>query len=365
MQLIDRLVQNSSFAFNKPGVIPRVIQNYISKGIFKKNPLRTVDLVFEYRCNYKCSHCYASDFETTELPPLSVTEIFETVDKCCDEGAFHFNIIGGEPTLHKDLFKLIDYINRKPAIMSLATNGSMIDLEYARNLKKNGLDVVLLSLDSLYEEEHDQIRGKGSYKKAIKAMESCFKVNLKVYISTVLTKKNIRDGSMQKLESFCAQRKMLMHTNLPALYGMWKGREDLFFSAEDKELVRKLYSGKHVRACEMSSYFATQCRSGKEKLHITAYGDVMPCTFVPITFGNVKTEKLSDIRKKMLTYPHINEHNEMCIPSTNKAYNVAMTKKLNESSQVPIHYEEFLKIGSALSEGTEPQPEPCSKTHPA
>jgi len=342
MRLIDRFIQNSSFVFNKPTVLPRVIWNYFRKGILRQNPLRTVDLVFEYRCNYKCSHCYAADFEDREKSPLSVSDIFETVDKCCQEGAIHFNIIGGEPTLHKDLFKLIDRINKKAAISSLATNGSMIDEEFARKLKKNGLDVVLLSLDSLDEKEHDQIRGKGSYKKAIRALESCFKAKLKVYISTVLTKQNIRDGSMEKLEHFCGEKEMLLHTNLPALYGMWKGRDDLFFNEQDKELVKKLYKGKHVRACEMTSYFSTRCRSGVEKLHITAYGDVMPCTFVPISFGNIKKEGLSEIRKRMLTYPFISEHNEMCIPSTNKGYNEFMKEKL-APGKVPIPHENILQ----------------------
>lgn len=341
MKLIDRFIQNSSFVFNKPAVIPRVIWNYFCKGVLRQNTLRTVDLVFEYRCNYKCSHCYASDFEDHEKPPLSFDEILETVDRCCAEGAIHFNIIGGEPTLHKDLFKLIAYIDKKAAITSLATNGSMIDEEFALKLKKNGLDVVLLSLDSLDEKEHDQIRGKGSYKKAIRALENCLKINLRVYISTVLTKQNVRDGSMKNLEHFCGERNILLHTNLPALYGMWAGREDLFLNEEDKNLVRKFYHGKHVRACEMSSYFSTRCRSGVEKLHITAYGDVMPCTFVPISFGNIRKEKLSEIRQRMLTYPYISDHNEMCIPSTNKGYSEVMKEKLTVK-KVPIPYKDLL-----------------------
>jgi len=308
MKLIDRVIQNSYFVFNKPAILKPLLKNYL-KMAYTENVLRTVDIVLEYRCNLKCSHCYATDFDLDGQEPMVLSDILNTVDKCCDDGAIHFNVIGGEPTLSKDLFKLINYMHKKPSIISLATNGWMIDENYAKNLKASGLDVVLLSLDSLDEKEHDNIRGKGSYERAMRALEYCLKIKLKIYISTVVTQKNLRDGSMKKLEGFCDDKQLLLHVNLPALYGMWKGKDELFFNDEDQGLVEKLYEGKSIRSCEMSSYGASRCRSGKEKLHITAYGDVMPCTFIPISFGNINNDKLSVIRERMYNFPFISEDN--------------------------------------------------------
>ena len=93
----------------------------------------------------------------------------------------------------------------------------------------------------------------------------------------------------------------------------------------------------------MSSYGASRCRSGKEKLHITAYGDVMPCTFIPISFGNIRKEKLKVIRERMLNFPFISENNPMCIPSTHKGYNEYIRGRLSSSAKVPIPYEEVLQ----------------------
>lgn len=343
MKLIDRLIQNSGFVINKPSVIKRLIKNYTLKFIFKKDVLRTVDIVLNYGCNLHCPHCYAVGFVDHRQPLLSLPEIFKTIDKCCAEGAIHFNLIGGEPTLNKDLFKLIDYINTKSALISLATNGIKIDLEYARQLKEHKVDVVLLSLDSIDENEHDQIRGKGSYEKAIRALDNCFKVKLKVYISTVLTSQNLHNGGMKALGDYCRKRKILLHVNLPALFGEWKGRNDLFLSEVDQEEIKKFYRGKNVRSCEMSAYGVCRCTSGKEKMHITAYGGVMPCTFIPISFGNIRNEDLGIIRERMRVFPLLNSHNELCIPPTNREYHQLMGDKLKDAELLPVNYKDLNK----------------------
>jgi len=341
MKLLDRFLQNSNFLFHKPSVIKRVLNNYIKKIIYNKNALRTVDICLDYHCNFKCSHCYAADFNDDRKSYLSLDEIYRVIDQCSDEGALHFNIIGGEPTLNANLFELCDYIDRKPALISLATNGSMITLEYAQKLKKHNIDVILLSLDSTKKDAQDAFRGPNFYANAIEALKHCLNAKLKVYISTVLTKENIKDGTIKNLSDFCEKHKLLLHVNLPALMGNWKKRDDLFLDKIDQEEIKALYKNKYIRSCEMSTYFSPACRTGIEKLHITAYGDVMPCTFIPISFGNIKNESLKTIRKRIFAHPLINASNELCIPATNKKYHHFMTKKLKTSHNLPISYKDI------------------------
>ena len=37
--------------------------------------------------------------------------------------------------------------------------------------------------------------------------------------------------------------------------------------------------------------------------YVTAYGDITPCPFVPLTFGNVRKESLGTILKRMFSHP--------------------------------------------------------------
>jgi MoaA/NifB/PqqE/SkfB family radical SAM enzyme len=138
---------------------------------------------------------------------------------------------------------------------------------------------------------------------------------------------------------YCQAKDILLHSNLPALFGNWKDRDDLFLTPESQKSIRQLYKNKHIRSCEMSSYFSCACTSGLEKLHITAYGDVLPCAFIPVSFGNILQDDLSSIRKRILEFPFFKQHNEMCIPSTNRQYHQFYKAHINPVKILPVQYD--------------------------
>lgn len=333
-----------SFLVRNPKVIPRLLKNYFETLILSKNPLRTVDITFDYRCNYNCRHCYAHGLENKSRQLLSFKEIIENIDICIKEGAIHFNIIGGEPTINFNLFSTISYIHNKGALVSLATNGSILTKEYVAKLKECKLDVVLISLDYLDTERQDGFtRTKGSFLKAIEAIENCKDVGLTVFISTVITKDKLQSNEFNRMLHFCKDKKIMCHINLPTLYGLWKGRKDLIFDDQGIKTIKALYNDPYVRSCEMSAYFLKGCSPGLEKLHITPYGDVLPCTFIPISFGNIRRESLNSIRERMHKFSFFNSYNEMCIPSTNEKYHELFEKTTENIESLPVDFREFEK----------------------
>lgn len=337
MKFINRFANNAYFLINNPRIIKAVMRNYFLKFIMSKKVLRTADICFDYACNYVCAHCYASDLMDKKRRIISAKDIKYAVDLCVKEGAIHFNLIGGEPTLNKNIFEIVDYIHKKPALISLATNGSMLSLQYTRVLKQHGVDVALISLDYLDEARQDKFRGvPGYFKSAMRGIENCIKSGLKVFISKIITKDDIKDGSFNAVLNFCKSKNILLHINLPTLYGRWKDRDDLFFDEEAKQLLAEIYKDKYVRACEMSSYGKSACASGLEKLHITPYGDVLPCAFLPISFGNIMEEDLSSIRKRMFKFIFINTYNKMCIPATNASYNHFFKTFASKKGKLPL-----------------------------
>jgi MoaA/NifB/PqqE/SkfB family radical SAM enzyme len=269
---------------------------------------------------------------------MGIEAIKRAVDCCLKEGAIHFNLIGGEPTMNDKLFDVIDYIHAKGALMSLATNGSLFSPEYVRKLKAHGLDLVLASMDYFDAGRQNELRGDGFFEGAMAAVENCLKEGLPVYVSSVVTRNKEGRESFYKLADFCTKKNILLHVNLPALIGQWKGREDLFLTEEDKKEARELYRRKGVSCCEMSSYFEFACRSGHEKIHITAYGDVLPCTFIPISFGNILNEDLSVIRRRILDFPLFKVPHEMCIPSTDSDYFKFYKDQISTAPLLPISY---------------------------
>ena len=84
---------------------------------------------------------------------------------------FYVNIGGGEPTVRRDFWELVDYATAHHVGVKFSTNGSRITAERAARLAANDYVDVQVSLDGATAEVNDAIRGPGSYTTAITAME--------------------------------------------------------------------------------------------------------------------------------------------------------------------------------------------------
>jgi len=145
------------------------------------------------KCNLKCVHCYAhaknQDFENE----LTFEQGKNIID---DLAAFKAPVIlfsGGEPLLREDLPKLAEYAVKKDMRAVISTNGTLITEEKARILKDVGLSYVGISLDGT-ENINDKFRGiKGAFKAAVKGIQNCQKVGIKVGLRFTITKHNVNE----------------------------------------------------------------------------------------------------------------------------------------------------------------------------
>jgi len=83
------------------------------------------------------------------------------------------NITGGEPLLKEDVLDLVRFIVQSGfSAVSMTTNGFLIDKAKSRDIADSGMNMVSMSLDSIDEETHDNIRGtKGACRKVMDALE--------------------------------------------------------------------------------------------------------------------------------------------------------------------------------------------------
>jgi MoaA/NifB/PqqE/SkfB family radical SAM enzyme len=101
------------------------------------------------------------------------------------------SLTGGEPFLNPDIFKIVSYAKNKRFSVHVASNGTLVSEEKAKQLKEAGLDLLTLSFDHYKSTIHDNIRGhKNCFEKAIRAVDNCKKVGLSVCASTVINSFN-------------------------------------------------------------------------------------------------------------------------------------------------------------------------------
>jgi sulfatase maturation enzyme AslB (radical SAM superfamily) len=133
-------------------------------------PLRTVHLQLTNKCNYRCAYCYArSGTQTHPMLPLEV--LAKVVDEVTSLAPHcRYELSGGEPLLYPHVFELSEYIKSKGNPMSLLTNGSLINEKNCQRIAEL-YDFVKISLDGPNPQVNDRTRGKGTYKKARRAID--------------------------------------------------------------------------------------------------------------------------------------------------------------------------------------------------
>lgn len=139
-----------------------------------------------YACNLSCVHCL-SDSGDRRPGELTTQQCHQVIDAMAASRVFQFSIGGGEPFVREDFLDLMDYAHEKGIVTCISTNGTMIDAEIARRLNHK-LVYIQVSLDGATPESNDAIRGKGSFRRALKGLEHLKNRNIEVSINTVLTR---------------------------------------------------------------------------------------------------------------------------------------------------------------------------------
>jgi mycofactocin radical SAM maturase len=123
-----------------------------------------------YACNLSCVHCLSSSGRR-DPGELSTAECRALIDEFEQMQVFYVNIGGGEPTVRPDFWDLVDYATTHHVGVKFSTNGINITDEAARRLAANDYVDVQISLDGATEDVNDRVRGRGSYRTAVRAMQ--------------------------------------------------------------------------------------------------------------------------------------------------------------------------------------------------
>ncbi|MEM3405854.1 MAG: radical SAM protein [Candidatus Pacearchaeota archaeon] len=150
-------------------------------------------------CDLSCKDCYAGFIKNKQTLPFSILiRIWEDI-----KNIFKTNfmvISGGEPTLYEyeekgKKYVLEDLLEKNQDIYHLMyTNGRRIaeDFSFVKRISELGNLTPAISIEG-FEEKTDLRRGKGMYKKIIKAMDNLRKEGIPFGISLTMNKYNIEE----------------------------------------------------------------------------------------------------------------------------------------------------------------------------
>jgi MoaA/NifB/PqqE/SkfB family radical SAM enzyme len=255
-------------------------------------------------------------------------------------GAVNFSFQGGEPLIYSDLEELIKAAYPYKNIISVTTNGTLLTTEKVKRLKKLGVDIFTISLDSLNADEHDTIRNKkGTFEKTMNGIQTALKHGCNVTIGTVLSHQNIKSEGIEKLFEWVCNKHITLCLALAVPAGEWARNSDILLTDNDMSYLNKLLKKyPFVRTDFDANFIKWGCGAIKEILYITPYGDVLPCPYIHISFGNIFENSLQEIRNNALKVKYFKNYWQKCLCATDREFIDPLLFKISKHKELPVNW---------------------------
>jgi MoaA/NifB/PqqE/SkfB family radical SAM enzyme len=267
-----------------------------------------INIGLTHRCNLKCKICETWKVWSKSENELKLSELKNVINEIGKWGGINLSFAGGEPLIRKsDLLECIKLAKKWGLVTHVTTNGQMIDRKTAEEIVSSGLDYCQISLDGAKEETNDYIRGRGSYKKIMRAVREMKRAKeklnsgLKLSLTTVVTDKNLDElqDIVKIVEGFNLHEVSFNPYNLDTSYMRDKSYEDDEFWVKERnipklrkicdELIKikkekKIIGTPFFMLRMMPNYFEKKlrfddgiCLAGFSYMYIKPNGDVDVC----------------------------------------------------------------------------------------
>jgi len=176
--------------------------------------LRYLELQITNKCNLRCRHCYINlsacpsppfnspltkgghrgvkrrgGFSEENSRELSIKQIRNVLKEFEQMQGLRVLITGGEPLLHSKFDAINEMLSQFFLRKVLLTNGLLLD---NGKIKKLHVDEIQISIDGL-EKAHDSVRGKGTFRIAMNAVDLALDHGFHVSIATMVHPGNLTD----------------------------------------------------------------------------------------------------------------------------------------------------------------------------
>ncbi|MEK6673711.1 MAG: radical SAM protein [Nitrospirota bacterium] len=280
------------------------------------------------RCNLRCVHCRSSsEMEAKGHPDFPTEEAFRVLDDIACYAKPVVVLSGGEPLIRSDVFDIARYGTDKGIRVCLATNGTLVTEEICSSIKDSGIRIVSLSLDGSTDDVHDDFRKqKGAFSGTINAARLFKKNGIEFIINSSFTKRNQEEiPRVYRLAKELGATAWYMFMIVPT----GRGEEIMseLISKEDYEdilewhyrmekdehdmLVRPTCAPHYYRVVlqkskeegerferrtlKFSTGGAKGCLAGQLICLIDVDGNVLPCSYLPVSAGNIREKSFKEI----------------------------------------------------------------------
>ena len=271
-------------------------------------------------CNLRCKQCHACSGHP--MPgELDTEEGKRLLDSIASIEEFRMLALGGgEPLVRPDIVELVAYARNLGLEISIATNGTLLTKELAKEFKKLGVTNIAVGLNANDEAIHEQITNvPGSFALSKNAAYATLEAGMNLQINTTVMKEN--RPAIPGLLDFASE----VNAQIVLLYQLvpeGRGEEDMELSMREYKALTEMVADKQKAnrsiieptcspqywaylmsrnsnghkpsglAMKLAETLFKGCVAGSGLCYVKPDGEVWPCPFVPLSAGNVRDHPL-------------------------------------------------------------------------
>jgi radical SAM protein with 4Fe4S-binding SPASM domain len=286
-------------------------------------------------CNLRCRQCHAAGGKA-QPDELTTEEGKRLIDELAQIPEFRMLVFtGGEPLVRKDVFELAEYAASLGFQISIATNGTLITPEVAKQMKQVGVVNVAIGLNSTTAEVHESITNiPGSFEKTMRGIYASKEAGLALQLNATVMTSNLPEvphflDLADKLEAEI----VLLYQLVP----VGRGEDDEELTPGQYASLMKTISqqqrnclpviepicspiywayllrrNSHIKLGKrLTSQLFQGCVAGSGLCYIKPNGDVWACPFLPISAGNVRELPLSQIWREAELFRNLRDKSKL------------------------------------------------------
>tara|TARA_Y100000817_G_C16852394_1_gene542600 strand:+ start:1395 stop:2573 length:1179 start_codon:yes stop_codon:yes gene_type:complete len=137
-------------------------------------------------CNFKCVFCYQADrtFSKKDSGYMGYMEL-ELFKKVIDQLEGNVEAITlasrGEPTLHKQIGEMLEYMNGKFLAIKINSNASLFTDKMIHTILSNDVQTMAFSIDAADKELYEKLRVNGKFERTLKNVKRFNEIREKEY----------------------------------------------------------------------------------------------------------------------------------------------------------------------------------------
>lgn len=265
-------------------------------------------LAVTHDCPADCWHCSLKDRRHGTAPRRD--QWLDVISQLNRLGTSLIGFTGGEPLLCEYLSELVAEADRGGAATQLFTSGLGATVEQFHELSDAGLWAVGVSLDHTDADVVNRLRRNSqAYAAAMAALRMARQAGFYTFINAVASRGVIESGEHRRLYDLAAQLdlqevRFLEPKPCGRLAAAGQSHAlDVAHTATLRRFHRAMNRrGRGPKVCAFSEIESAElfgCVAGTAHLYVDPSGNVCPCDFTPLSFGDITQEPLETIWQRM------------------------------------------------------------------